>query len=108
MRISTIRWRRRRIRRRCFKLLYAGVADVRPHRTSMPSPAVFLPKAESMTSYGSLADDFYVNLNLNTEMKLPDGRETILEFFQRVQKSFPTMRNFYTRDNGDFVLEEDK
>jgi hypothetical protein len=61
-----------------------------------------------MTSYGSLADDFYVNLNLNTEMKLPDGRETILEFFQRVQKSFPSMRNFYTRENGDFVLEEDK
>src|SRR5258708_7753725 len=26
----------------------------------------------------------------------------------RVQKKYPTMRNFYTRDNGDFVLEEDK
>src|SRR5262245_40538133 len=88
---------------------YAGAADVRSRRTSLPPPAsVFVSKAESMTSYGSLADDFYVNLNLNTEMKLPDGRETILEFFQRVQKSFPTMRNFYTRENGDFVLEEDK
>ncbi|MFQ5734172.1 MAG: hypothetical protein ACE5KM_19725 [Planctomycetaceae bacterium] len=58
--------------------------------------------------YGSLADDFYVNVNLNTEMKLPDGRETILNFFERVQKSYPAMRNFYTRENGDFVLEEDK
>lgn len=61
-----------------------------------------------MHVYGSLADDYYVNMNLNTEMRLPEGRETILNFFERVQKSYPTMRNFYTRENGDFVLEEDK
>lgn len=61
-----------------------------------------------MNAYGSLADDFYINLNLNTEMPLPQGRETILGFFERVQKSHPSMRNFYTRENGDFVLEEDK
>lgn len=61
-----------------------------------------------MHAYGSLADDYYVNMNLNTEMKLPDSRETILNFFERVQKSYPSMRNFYTRENGDFVLEEDK
>lgn len=61
-----------------------------------------------MMHYGSLADDFYINMNLNTEMKLPEGRETILNFFERVQKSYPAMRNFYTRENGDFVLEEDK
>ncbi|MEX0725473.1 MAG: hypothetical protein WEB58_19225 [Planctomycetaceae bacterium] len=61
-----------------------------------------------MLSYGDLADDFYVNLNLNTEMQLPAARETILGFFERVQKSYPTMRNFFTRESGDFVLEEDK
>lgn len=61
-----------------------------------------------MTNYSSLADDFYVNLNLNTEMALPASRETILGFFERVQKTYPTMRNFYTRESGDFVLEEDK
>jgi hypothetical protein len=61
-----------------------------------------------MTDYSSLADDYYVNLNLNTEMTLPQGRETILGFFERVQKQYPTMRNFYTRENGDFVLEEEK
>ena len=61
-----------------------------------------------MHPYGSLADDFYVNMNLNTEMKLPESRETILDFFERVQKTYPTMRNFFTRENGDFVLEEDK
>ena len=61
-----------------------------------------------MNAFSSLADDFYVNLNLNTEMPLPQSRETILDFFGRVQKQYPTMRNFYTRENGDFVLEEDK
>ena len=61
-----------------------------------------------MNSYSSLADDYYVNMNLNTEMPLPQARETILEFFGRVQKHYPAMRNFYTRENGDFVLEEDK
>lgn len=58
--------------------------------------------------YSSLADDFYVNMNLNTEMALPGGRDTILGFFERVQKTYPSMRNFYTRESGDFVLEEDK
>ena len=61
-----------------------------------------------MNAYASLADDFYSNMNLNTEMQLPAGRETVLGFFERVQKTYPTMRNFYTRENGDFVLEEDK
>ena len=61
-----------------------------------------------MNPYSSLCDDFYVNMNLGTEMELPTNRETILHFFERVQKSFPSMRNFYVRDRGDFVLEEDK
>jgi len=61
-----------------------------------------------MNRYSSLCDDFYINVNLSTEMELPHNRETILHFFERVQKSYPTMRNFYCRDRGDFVLEEDK
>jgi len=61
-----------------------------------------------MNRYASLADDYYINMNLNTEMQLPAGRETVLGFFERIQKKYPSMRNFYTRENGDFVLEEDK
>jgi hypothetical protein len=61
-----------------------------------------------MNRYSTLAHDFCVNMNLNTELPLPNSRETVLDFFGRVQKSFPMMRNFYTRENGDFVLEEDK
>lgn len=61
-----------------------------------------------MNPYASLCDDFYLNLNLGTEMELPSSRDTVLHFFERLQKEFPTMRNFYSRDKGDFILEEDK
>jgi hypothetical protein len=61
-----------------------------------------------MNRYSTLAHDFYVNMHLNTEMALPNSRETLLDFFGRVQKTYPAMRNFYSRENGDFVLEEDK
>ena len=61
-----------------------------------------------MTSYNSLADDYYVNMNLSTEMELSGSREAILHYFEQMQKKFPTMRNFYARDKGDFILEEDK
>ena len=58
--------------------------------------------------YHSFCDDYYVNMNLNTEMDLPQSRETVLHFFERIKKSYPAMRNFYGRERGEFVLEEDK
>jgi len=61
-----------------------------------------------MNRYESLCDDFYVNMNLGTEMELPANRETVLHFFERLQKTHPTMRNFYCREAGEFVLEEAK
>lgn len=61
-----------------------------------------------MNPYAGLCDDFYFNMNLCTEMELPSSRETVLHYFHQVQKKYPTLRNFYSRDKGDFVLEEDK
>lgn len=61
-----------------------------------------------MNRLNSVSDDFYINLNLSTEMELSNQRETVLHFFEQVQKKYPSMRNFYCRDKGDFVLEEDK
>ena len=61
-----------------------------------------------MNPYSSLADDFYINLNLSTEMDLPSSRETVLHYFEQIQKQYPQMRNFYARDKNDFILEEDK
>lgn len=61
-----------------------------------------------MPNYGSFSDDYYVNLHLTTEMDLPSGRETILAHFEQLRRRYPTMKNFYTRDRGEFVLEEEK
>lgn len=61
-----------------------------------------------MNPYSQLSDDFYVNMNLCTEMDLPSGRETVLHYFEQMQKQYPEMRNFYSRDKNDFILEEDK
>jgi hypothetical protein len=61
-----------------------------------------------MSSYTDYSDDFYVNMNLSTEMDLPTHRETLLHFFEQVQKRYPTLRNFYSRERAEFVLEEEK
>lgn len=61
-----------------------------------------------MSRYSTFSDDFYINVNLNTEMELPSSRETLLHYFEQVQKHFPTMRNFYCRDRAEYVMEEDK
>jgi len=61
-----------------------------------------------MTQFSSYCDEFYVNMSLNTEMELPRGRDTLLHFFEQLQKHYPTMKNFYSRERGEYILEEDK
>jgi len=61
-----------------------------------------------MNPYSSLCDDFGVYVYVNTKMDLPSGRETVLHFFDRLRKAYPTMTDFDRRENGEFVLEEDR
>jgi hypothetical protein len=61
-----------------------------------------------MNRFTSDADDFYVNVNLNTEMELPTSRDTVLHYFEQMRKAFPELRNFFTRESGDLVLEGEK
>jgi hypothetical protein len=49
-----------------------------------------------------------VNMNLSTEMELPQNRESVLHFFEQVRRRYPKMQNFYAREKGEFVLEEEK
>ncbi|MFP4355552.1 MAG: hypothetical protein ACLFUJ_10570 [Phycisphaerae bacterium] len=60
------------------------------------------------TDFSGLADDFYSNLNLQTTLSLPTGRETVLHFCEAVQKQFPSMTSFYQKDTGEYVLEGDR
>ena len=58
-----------------------------------------------MPDFSNVADEFFVNLNLQTTLALPSGRETVLHFFEAVQKEFTEMTSFFQRETGEFVLE---
>lgn len=59
-------------------------------------------------SYSSLCDDFYLDMYINTKLDMPRQRDTILAFFERIQKQFPSMGCFSRRDNDEYYLEEDR
>lgn len=61
-----------------------------------------------MSEYGAFSDDYYLNMNLSTELDLPHNRDTILHFFEQLQKRYPRMSHFYSRERSEYVLEEDK
>ena len=58
--------------------------------------------------FASIADDFFVNLNLQTTLALPESRETVLHFCEAVQKEFRSMTSLYHRETGEYVLEGDR
>mgnify|MGYP005837890167 CR=1 FL=1 len=56
----------------------------------------------------TFCEDFYVNLRLASQLSLPGARETVLHFFEMVQRAFPTMSRFRRLDSGEMNLEEDR
>ena len=61
-----------------------------------------------MTPYSSLCDEFGIFAYVNTKMELPTNRETVLHFFNSLQKAFPTMTDFDCRSPTEYVLEEER
>ena len=61
-----------------------------------------------MNPYSSLCDDFGLYTYLNSRMELPNRRETVLHFFDSLQKTIPTMTDFECRENGEYALEENR
>jgi hypothetical protein len=61
-----------------------------------------------MNSYASLCDDFGVSSYIHSKLEMPTNRETVLHFFEAVQKSFPKMTEFERRSDGEYMLEEDR
>src|SRR5581483_4492989 len=61
-------------------------------------------RGTTMNPYSTLCDDFGVYVYLNTKMELPSGRETVLHFFDSLQKTFPQMTDFDCRESGEYVL----
>ena len=61
-----------------------------------------------MNSYASLCDDFGVSAYLHSKLEMPTGRESVLHFFEAVQKAFPKMTDFEKRADGEYMLEEER
>lgn len=61
-----------------------------------------------MNSYASLCDDFGISVYLQSKLEMPTNRETILHFFEAVQKASPRMSEFEKRDGGEYMLEEER
>lgn len=59
-------------------------------------------------SFGSFCDDLYIDMSICTQLDLPSGRDTILTFFERLQKHFPEMNSFARRDTGEYILEQEE
>jgi hypothetical protein len=58
--------------------------------------------------FSAFCEDFYVNMRLGSQLNLPHQRETLLHFFERLQKSYPQMTRFRKSENGELTLEEDR
>ena len=57
-------------------------------------------------SFGSFCDGLFVDMCVSTQLELPSGRETVLAFFERLQKQNPEMNSFARRDTGEYILEK--
>lgn len=78
------------------------------HNDGVFETAIVVLEITSMTnSFGSFCDGLFVELCLTTQLELPSSRETVLAFFERLQKQFPEMNNFARREGGEYVLEQE-
>src|SRR3954451_24008549 len=82
-------------------------------RFSAPSEPRIRPlsnatRKPAMNSYASLCDDFGVSTYVHGKLEMPTGRETVLHFFEAVQKALPKMTEFEKRGENDYMLEEDR
>src|SRR3954447_4997480 len=60
------------------------------------------------TPYAAFCEDFYINMRLGSQLALPHSRETLLHFFERIQKAYPGMTRFRKSEAGEYNLEEDR
>lgn len=59
-----------------------------------------------MSTFTAFCSDFYVNQKLGLKLDLPERRETVLDLFDRVRRTFPRLSTFQRYD-GEVALESD-
>jgi hypothetical protein len=58
-------------------------------------------------AFGAHGSDFHVATRLFLKLDLTLERETVLHFFDSIQREFPTMRKLRRREDNSLLLEED-
>jgi len=58
------------------------------------------------SSLGARCDDFYASSRLNLKLDLMLSRESILQFLERIQRDYPSMKRLRRRSDGGLVLGE--
>lgn len=58
--------------------------------------------------FEGICDEFHCNMRLGSQLPLPQGRETVLHFFEMIQKSYPALSRFRKNENNDYSLEEER
>jgi hypothetical protein len=61
-----------------------------------------------MNSYASLCDDFGVSTYIHGKLEMPSGRETVLHYFEALQRANPKLTEFEKRTDTEYMLEEDR
>ena len=58
--------------------------------------------------FGAPCDDFHFSARLFLKLPLSNQRESVLHFFERLQREFPRLTHMRHRENGALILEEDE
>ncbi len=56
---------------------------------------------------GAVCDDFYVNCRLFLKLDMSLERETVLHFFDRLRREYPSLSKLRRREDGCLLLEEE-
>lgn len=56
---------------------------------------------------GAVCDEFFINSRLFLKLDLAMERETVLHFFDRLRREYPSLKRLRRRDEKSLILEED-
>ncbi len=59
-----------------------------------------------MSNFRAFCDEFYITTRLFLKLDLHPSRETVLHFFERIRREFPTLSKLRRREDGGVILEE--
>lgn len=58
--------------------------------------------------FAGLCDEFHCNMRLSSQLAFPHHRETVLHFFEQLQKAYPGLSRFRKGEGHDFSIEEER